>query len=196
MTSPAELRHESLLAQYVASFEKLDEMCEFPDIYPITGALAISGPDEYGMVVWRPRRTDAKPELLEPLRAKLPAKFPLLFERLLLSYRWAEIDLHKYRLLPNPPGADLRGFLQEMSRDKGLWEALIPAGFLQFGRGPDIDYDPVCFDISSRKKSREMRVVKIDHEEILYNYRIKVVAELAPSFEALVQSTIDLANVH
>ena len=38
------------------------------------------------------------------------------------------------------------------------------------------------------------QVVKIDHEEILCNYRIKVVAELAPSFEALVQSTIDLAN--
>jgi hypothetical protein len=169
-------------------------MSEFPDIYPITRALATSEPDEYGMVTWKPRKTEPEPALLDPLYAKLPAKFPPLFERLLLSYRWAEIDLHKYRLLPNPPGADLRGFLQEMSRDKGLWEALIPAGFLQFGRGPDIDYDPVCFDISSRKKSREMRVVKIDHEEILCNYRVKVLGELAPSFEALVQSTIDLAG--
>src|SRR5215472_9263774 len=48
--------------------------------------------------------------------------------------------------------------------------------------------------LDSRKKSREMRVVKIDHEEILCNYKVRVVDELAPSFEALVQSTIDLAN--
>jgi hypothetical protein len=93
MTSPAELRRDDLLSQYVASFEKLDGMSEFPDIYPITGALAISGPDEYGMVAWRPRKTDPEPALLEPLYAKLPAKFPPLFERLLLTYRWAEVGL-------------------------------------------------------------------------------------------------------
>jgi len=194
MTSSAELRRDLLLSQYVASFEKLNELTEFPDIYPIVGLLATSGPDEYGMVAWRPRRTEPEPSLLEPLYAKLPAKFPSLFERLLLTYRWAEIDLEQYRLLPNPPSADLQGFLQEMSSDKGLWGALIPAGYLQFGRGPDIDYDPVCFDVGSRKKNREMRVVKIDHEEILCNYKIKVVAELAPSFEHLVQQTINLAS--
>ncbi len=81
-----------------------------------------------------------------------------------------------------------------MTRDKGLWDALIAAGFLQFGRGADIDYDPVCFDISSRNKNRDMRVVKIDHEEILCNYRVKVVAEMAPSFFDLLQGTINLAN--
>ena len=70
----------------------------------------------------------------------------------------------------------------------------MPAGFLPFGKGPDIDYDPVCFDVSSRKKGREMRIVKIDHEEILCNHKVKVGAELASSFEALVQGTIDLAN--
>jgi hypothetical protein len=90
----------------------------------------------------------------------------------------------------NPPGAGLERFLREMSKDKGLWEALVPAGYLQFGRGPDIDYDPVCFDLSSRKKNRDMRVVKIDHEEILCNYRVKVVAELAPSFFDLLHDTI------
>jgi len=57
-----------------------------------------------------------------------------------------------------------------------------------------MDYDPVCFDMNSRKKNHEMRVVKIDHEEILCNYRVKVVAELAPNFEALVLETIKAAN--
>jgi NADPH:quinone reductase-like Zn-dependent oxidoreductase len=71
---------------------------------------------------------------------------------------------------------------------------LILGGYLRFAMGPDMDYDPVCFDMDSRKKNREMRVVKIDHEEILCDNRIKVVAELAPSFEALVLQTIDRAN--
>jgi len=57
-----------------------------------------------------------------------------------------------------------------------------------------MDYDPVCFDVNSWKKDREMRVVKIDHEEILCNNRVKVVAELAPSFEALVLQTIEAAK--
>jgi hypothetical protein len=57
-----------------------------------------------------------------------------------------------------------------------------------------MDYDPVCFDMNSRKKNREMRVVKIDHGEIFCNSRVKVVAELAPSFEVLVLQTIEAAN--
>jgi len=44
--------------------------------------------------------------------------------------------------------------------------------------------------MNSRKKNREMRVVKIDHEEILCNYSVKVVRELAPNFESLVLQTI------
>jgi hypothetical protein len=39
-----------------------------------------------------------------------------------------------------------------------------------------------------------MQVVKIDHEEILCNRRIKIVAELAPSFEDLVLGTIQAAK--
>ena len=76
---------------------------------------------------------------------------------------------------------------------KGLWETLIPNGYIQFGKGSDMDYDPVCFDISSRK-NRDYRIVKIDHEEILCNYRIKVVSEIAPSFRALVLQTIERAE--
>ena len=57
-----------------------------------------------------------------------------------------------------------------------------------------MDYDPVCFDIRSRTKSKDYRIVKIDHEEILCNHRVKVVAELAPSFERLMLQTIERAN--
>ena len=97
-------------------------------------------------------------------------------------------------MLANPPSPDLSGLLAEIEKDKGLTEGLIPAGFIKFGKGPDMDYDPVCFDIKSRTKLKDYRIVKIDHEEILCNFRVKVVAELAPSFEQLVLNTIERAN--
>ena len=81
-----------------------------------------------------------------------------------------------------------------MSKDKFLWECLLGGGYVRFGMGTDMDYDPVCFDISSRKKNRDCRIVKMDHEEILCNKRLKVVAELAPSFEDLVLSVINRAD--
>lgn len=188
------LKHEELIAQFVASFEKLDDMIFFPHLDPIAAQLAVREPDELGYTHWRPVRVTPEPEQLEPIYAKLPARFPPVFEQLVLSYRWDEVDLGLFRLLPNPPGPDLKGFLQEMSRDPAIWKALLPAGFMQFGKGADINYDPVRFDISSRKRNREFKIMRIDHEEILCNDRVKVVEELAPTFRDLVLRTIDSAK--
>ncbi|MGB9122389.1 MAG: hypothetical protein WCE73_17365, partial [Candidatus Angelobacter sp.] len=143
---------------------------------------------------WEPAKVETSPTDLAEVYAKLPARFPRLFERMVLSYRWAEVDLGTYTLLANPPGPDLTGLLRQISKDPGLWEALIPAGSIQFGKGPDLDYDPVCFDIKTRKQGGDCRIVKIDHEEILCNNRVKVVAELAPSFYPLVLQTIQRAK--
>jgi hypothetical protein len=160
MASPVELRQDVMLAHFVASFEKLEDLRTHPSTNPIAMTFAISEPDEWGQIAWRPRRTETKAESLELLYAKLPARFPPLFERLLLTFRWAEVDLKTYTLMANPLGSDFQGFFAEISRDPGLWEGLLPAGYLRFAKGPDMDYDPVCFDMNSRKKSREMRVVK------------------------------------
>ena len=81
-----------------------------------------------------------------------------------------------------------------MSKDPIIWNCLLEAGYIQFGKGPDIDYDPVCFDISARTKNNDYKIVKIDHEQILCNNRIKTVAELAPTFEQLMLDTIDRAS--
>jgi hypothetical protein len=81
-----------------------------------------------------------------------------------------------------------------MSEDVILWRFLLQSGYIRFGKGPDLDYDPICFDISSRKKNRDCRIVKIDHEQILCNDRLKIVIELAPGFEQPVLQTIDQAN--
>ena len=185
---------QDLVEQFVASFAKLDDLSSSRELDSIAWELRIDEPDQHGRIEWRPSRTSSDPELLDPVYAKIPARFPPLYEKLVLSYRWAQVYLPSFSLLANPPGPDLNGLLQEITKDKGLWNSLAPAGYIQFGRGPDMDYDPVCFEIKSRTKRRDYRVVKIDHEEILCNWRVKVVAEVAPSFEQLVLQTIESAN--
>jgi hypothetical protein len=189
------MNNAELLEEFVASFSKLDEMTvRAEESDPVAWELRIGEVTEYGWSRWRPVKAETNRALLEPVYAKLPARFPPLYEELVLSYRWATVDLQSLRLLANPPGPDLGRLLAEISRDPAIWESLIPAGYVQFGRGPDMDYDPVCFEIKSRSKNGDYRVVKIDHEEILCNFRVKVVSELAPSFYELARRTIQLAD--
>lgn len=127
-----------------------------------------------------------EPAVLAALYSKLPAKFSPPYEKLVLTYRWEEVDFGLLRLLANPPLKDLSGLTNEIFKDTGLAESLIPSGFIQFGKGPDVNYDPVCFDIKNRRKDGDYRIVQIDHEGILSNYKIRIVAELAPSFRDLI----------
>ncbi|HXA84644.1 MAG TPA: hypothetical protein VNZ47_06190 [Candidatus Dormibacteraeota bacterium] len=188
------MNDEELLEKYVATFPQFDEMVA--DEFSLPGAvqLAVEDTDQYGRKLWKPVRLETPPSQLQEVYAELPARFPRLFERMVLSYRWAEVDLGTYRLVANPPGQDLSGLRSQLSQAPALWASLLPAGFIQFGKGPDLDFDPVCFDIKTRKQGGDCRIVKIDHEEILCNNRAKVVAELAPSFHQLVLQTIELAS--
>ena|SRR6185437_15603060 len=182
--------HTLLLERFISCFPKHDEMIVFPEIDPIAVQLSVGQPDEYGYLRWEPKRAATDFSELNHLYEKLPARFPPLFEELVLDYRWAEIDLRMYRLLPNPPGPDFSGLFLQISGDPAFWELLPQNGYLQFGRGSDADYDPVCFDLSARKQNGEYAIVKIDHEEILCNHRIKIVQEMAASFRDLVLQTI------
>ena len=183
------INQEQLLARFVTTFARFDDMYANESLSPIDWQLA-AGSNDNDIQQWRPLKISTEPSILDELYTKLPGRFPPLYERLVLSCRWAEVDLGTYRLLANPPGPDLSGLFQKISNDQGLWDALVPAGYIQFGKGPDMDYDPVCFDKKSQDKSGECRIVKIDHEQILCNYRVKVVAELSPSFEHLLLQTI------
>jgi hypothetical protein len=186
-------KDQQLIERFVACFEKFDERVFF-DSDPIESALAVGGPDGHGYRRWLPSKVETHPDSLQSIYAKLPARFPPLYERLVLTYRWAEVELDSFRLLANPPGPGLMALFREMTKDSFLSTHLLKSGFIPFGKGPDIDYDPVCFDLSVRKQNAEYRVVKIDNEEILCFSRLKVVSELAPTFRALVEKTIDRAS--
>lgn len=139
-------------------------------------------------------KSETKQTCLEHLYSMLPAKFPPLYEKLLLSYRWQEIDLGILRLLESPEEQDFTGITDAIFRDTALSESLIPAGFIQFAKGPDLDYDPICFDIKSRQKDGDCRLVKIDHEGILCFSKIIIIKEVAPSFRSFVKSCVSSGN--
>jgi len=180
-----------LLAQFVAAFEVFDDMCalEVP-------AKLIVRSDEPGFTYWRPKQISTPRAALDSLYNELPARFPPLYESLILSYRWALVGVEAFQLLPNEPAEDLSPLLSAIKIDPCLFQTLFPAGYVQFGRGPQSSYDPVCFDIRHRHKNGEFRVVQIDHEEILCFDRIREVQEIALSFRELVVDTIHRADAN
>ena len=192
--SKAQARDLKLLDEFVACFGRWDDRVVGYDVEEVTPELATGPEDEYGFRRWQPQRVDTPSTALEALYAVLPARLPHLYELLLLRYRWATVDLGRYRLVANAPGPDLDRLLPVLSRDPALWETLLPAGYVRFGMGPDMDYDPVCFDIRRERRHRDYRIVKFDHEEILCHGRLKEVAELAPTFRELVRQTIEHAD--
>jgi len=161
---------DTMLKRFVGRFEESGVLCEYD-----------------GDLV---RRQDTDCSALDAVYAKLPGKFPPLYERLVLTYRWYRSEVNEFfDIFGNPPGAGLDGLSDELYADKNLWEACIPNGYLQFGSGPSF-YDPLCFDLSRKTNRNDYAIVQLDHEQILCNSRIKVVQILAPSFESLVLSVI------
>src|SRR5579871_1211771 len=183
-----------LLAQYIAAFEKLDDL----SARIIPPALKVST-DKYGWEQWQPRQVTTPSPALEALYHELglsglgATRFPPLYETLILSYRWSEVDLGNYRLLANEPAEDLSPLLAALRRDMHLYATLVPNGYIPFGKGPDLDYDPVCFDFRQRQKNGDCRIVKLDHEAIACYGRIRETGELAPNFRTLVLNTIHKA---
>jgi len=183
-----------LIDSFIATFTKLDELWTAREIDPIAWQFTFGDDNEDGFKQWKPIRVSTEPAALESLYTKLPARFPPLYEKLILSYRWAEVDLGMCRLLANPLSPKLEGLLGELSKDKAMQEILIPNKCLQFGKGPDLNYDAVCFDFSRRLKDGDCPIVQIDHEAILSRFRFKKVKELAPSFRDLMLRVIEQAS--
>ena len=181
----------ALLERFVDKFGELSGLRFYPDTDPVAREFSTGKNDTYDLEEnWKPVRISTDVSALESLQSRLPARLPKLFERLLLNFRWAEVDLDLYTLTANPLGNDLSRWLSEASRDKFLWNFHLRSGYIPFAKGHDMDYYRIRFETKSRKKGDECRIVKIDHEEVLCNERIKIVSELAPSFRSLVERTI------
>jgi len=122
---------------------------------------------------------------LGAFEAKLPARLPPSFRSLVSRYAFPSIKVPPIQLLPNTGENVYYEFRNRVFADKSLAEILLQNGLLQFAQPAEGDYDPVCFDTKRRASSGECPIVRVDHEEILCNSRIKIRQEIAPSFPDL-----------
>jgi hypothetical protein len=125
---------------------------------------------------------------LEAAYRRLPARFPALYEHLVLHYRWEAIDLPRIRLLANPGPSELLGSLLY---DRHLADSLLPAGLIPFARAAGGSYDPICFNVGVRHRKRDYQVVRVDHEEILCRSRIGPLAVVSSSFRELAVAILE-----
>jgi hypothetical protein len=121
------------------------------------------------------------------LQNKLPKRFPRSFGSLISRYAFPAFDLWGIAFFGNTGAGNETDLEVAIFKDRGLCEVLLSKEYVQIGRPDTGDYDPVCFDPTGPINNREYPIVRIDHEEILCNCRIKVTSQIAPSFFKLVE---------
>jgi len=182
---------EQLLAEFVDSFGTLDDMIvgSKEDVAPELQAGWIDDHER-----WRPIHKQTDSAMLGPLYQRLSCRFPPLYERLVLSYRWLDVDLGLLELFGNPPEQGFDLLAERIFRDPIFVNVLISQGFVPFALGGGGNYDPVCFDTKQPTKHGDYPIVRFEHESILCNDRIDDAAVIAPSFHGVVDEVISLAK--
>lgn len=142
-----------------------------------------------------PIRAEDNASRLLAFEEKLPNRLPQSFESLLARYSFPAFDVLGITFFGWDSGAS--EYIVEASIPKdSLSELLIPAGYVQIGRPDTGNFDGICFDLNHPAQDREYRIVRIDHEEILCNWRVRVTGDLWPSFVRLVECALSSDDPH
>jgi hypothetical protein len=126
---------------------------------------------------------------LQRFQEKLPNRLPQSFEYFLSRYSFPSFDAGGISLFAW--NSNSNDYTEEAIAPEGsLSELLLPAGYVQIGRPDTGNFDAICFDLNDTRQNREYRIVRIDHEQILCNWRARVSGELWPSFIKFMDSVI------
>jgi hypothetical protein len=124
---------------------------------------------------------------------KLSKRLPQSFGSLLSRYSFPNFDVLGISFFGWE--SDSNQYIEEALAPKGsLSELLIPAGYVQIGRPDTGDFDAICFDLNQQAQNREYRIVQVDHEDILCDWKVCVSADLWPSFIKFVDSALASVN--
>lgn len=136
-----------------------------------------------------PIRAEDNSSRLLALEEKLSQRLPQSFESFLSRYSFPAFDVLGVALFGWD--SDQSAYIVEASAPKNsLSELLIPAGYVQIGRPDTGNFDAICFNLNHRAQNREYPVVRVDHEDILINWKVRVTEELWPSFVKLAESAL------
>lgn len=126
---------------------------------------------------------------LSEVESRLPYRLPATFRSLIARYLFPSFSVEPltfYSVGVTDPQTTAE-FRQAIFADRHLSTFLFKNGFLPFARPADWNYDPVCFDYRSKARKTEPSVVRIDHEEILCNSRLRIVETLSAAFYVLLE---------
>ncbi len=180
----------ALIRRFVDSFHRFDNMTIVPPDQSFDVLLTEDSFDEYGFGHLRPAAIATPEECLGGIRSRFDDALPQLYELLVLSYRWLEVDLGVCRLLANEPASDLGPLMKQIFGDPILTANLVPARLVQFAKATD-SYDPVCFDLN-RFRHGDCPIVCVNHESILCYDQIGTPRELFGSFRELLVAVVEM----
>src|SRR6266849_9705983 len=120
-----------------------------------------------------PMRAENNLARLAMFEEKLPKRLPQSFAEFLSRYSFPAFDVLGISLFGWD--SDQNQFTQESSAAKGSLSGLmLPAGYVQIGRPGN--FDAICFDMNKQRQNREFPIVRVDHEDILCNWKVCVSA--------------------
>lgn len=189
-----------LIKAFIDSFAKLNSWMSLSQEEDFPSQLVNAGidPEDWSRVRWQPGFVSTDHSHLQRLRSEIGRRLPRLYEQLITSYRWLEVDLPKLTLMANPPGDSLDGLWRMMTAVPGH-ETLFDAGFMPFGSASTA-LNWMCFDLNTTNEFDDCPIV---HLEVKSNwnpksnempYKINRLAVIWPSVEAMMQETIEEAN--
>jgi hypothetical protein len=132
---------------------------------------------------------------LRSFEEKLPKPLPRSCESLLAQYSFPSLDVLGISLFAWE--SDSSPYIQEALASKAsLSEVLVPAGYVQIGQPDTGNFDAIGFDFNQQVQNREYRIVRVDHEEILCHWRVRVTAECWASFIKLIEAALGDEDPH
>ena len=140
-----------------------------------------------------PLRSEDNTPRFRKFEERLPNRLPPSFASLLSAYSFPSFDVLGISLFGWE--SDSNPYIAEAAAPRGsLSELLLPKGYAQIGRPDTGNFDAVCFDLNQKTHNREYRIVQIDHEDILCNWKVRVLGELWPSFVKLMKSAVTISD--
>ena len=156
----------------------------FQDEVPLECVISTSD----DVVDWHIVPSNGAPWLPE-MEASFPFRLPRSFRSLIARYLFPAFEVSPLVLYsvgvrgPKSTGEEFRYAIF----DAIIFPFLLDKGLLRFARPHDWSYDPVCFDFRKANRKSEPGVVRVDHEEILCNDRLRVIETISPVFHELME---------
>lgn len=127
---------------------------------------------------------------IERAQERLPFKLPTCFTDFVCKYAFTDFEISRLHHYDNYDGNERWCWQVALFADIPIFETCTSHLFLPIGQPEQGNYDRVCLDLN-RLKRGDCPVVQLDHEAILLKDKIKIVAELAPSYKRLITTVLD-----